>query len=255
MLFSDFERVIYKKCPLREVVCQLRFPRILVINEKEPMEFQEKIRNKFPSLQIAVEQLHMGILQAGDNKNYRFSSNDEKWHVNLTSTFLALSTTDYKRWESFLDYLKEPLSALLEIYKPAFYERIGLRYIDAFKLSELGLVGMDWTELIHPFALGFMSNPKINKEVKNQNTFVELDIGDGAIAQINIAKGFMENIVREYPVLDDEESFIVDSDMFVMRKQINELDNSLKYLHDYAAKFIRAIITDKLHNAMEPSKI
>jgi len=226
-----------------------------VINEKEPVEFQEKIRSKFPSLQITVEQLHMGNLQAGDNKNYRFSSSDGKWHVNLTSTFLALSTTSYERWESFLEYLKEPLSALLEIYNPPFYERIGLRYIDAFKRSELNLVDVDWAELIQPFALGFMSNSSISKEIKNQNTFVELDIGNGAIVQINIAKGFMENIVRGYPVLDDEESFIVDSDMFVMRKQINELDNSLNILHDYAAKLIRSIITEKLHNTMEPSKI
>jgi len=153
MSFADFERVIYKKNPLIQVVCQLRFPRILRINEKPPADFQERIRDKYPLYQVAVEQqqqfsVDMGapetpptpkILQSEAINNYTFSSFDEKWHINLTSTFLALSTTRYERWESFTENLKVPLSALIDIYKPAFFERVGLRYVDAFTRSKLNL--------------------------------------------------------------------------------------------------------------------
>ncbi|MDR1205127.1 MAG: TIGR04255 family protein [Peptococcaceae bacterium] len=269
MPFSDFQRVIYKKNPLIEVVCQLRFPRILMINEKQPAAFQERIRDDYPLFQVAVEQQQQITMDIGGNEippaprifqsetinNYKFSSADEKWHINLTSTFLALSTSAYDRWENFQEHLQKPLDALLEIYRPAFFERIGLRYVDAFKKSALNLNDAAWPELIQPFVLGFMSNSEISDDVRNQNAAVELDIGNGAIAQINAAKGFIGDATLGLPIFSDEESFIVDSDMYMLRKNIGELDASLTYLHDYARKLIRSIITEKLHDAMEPSEL
>jgi len=74
------------------VVCQLRFPRILKINEKQPADFQERIRDKYPLYQVTVEQqqqitLKIGaaempptphILQSEATNNYNFSSVDRK---------------------------------------------------------------------------------------------------------------------------------------------------------------------------------
>jgi len=267
--FSNFDRVIYKKNPLAAVICQLRFPRILIINEKQPADFQEKIRKDYPLFQVAVEQLQQvtmeggakeipptpRILQSETVNNYKFSSSDGNWHINLTSTFLALSTSNYDRWENFFEHLNGPLSALLDVYHPSFYERVGLRYVDVFKRSALNLNDMAWTELIRPFVLGFMSNPNIINDVKNQSITVEIDIGNGAIAQINAAKGFVSDANFGFPISGSEESFIVDSDLYMMRKNISELDKSLNYLHDYSTKLIRSIITDKLHIAMEPDEI
>lgn len=69
-------------------------------------------------------------------------------------------------WEDFKERLITPLQKLLEIYKPAFFERVGLRYVDAFQRSKLGLQSSSWAELIQPFALGFLSNDKVMSEVK-----------------------------------------------------------------------------------------
>ena len=269
MPFSNFQRVIYKKNPLIEVVCQLRFPRILKINDKQPADFQEIIRGKFPLFQVSVEQQQQfavdfgaielpptpRILQSEAINNYKFSSPDEKWHINLTSTFLALSTYSYDRWENFIENLREPLQALIDLYQPAFFERVGLRYVDAFKRSTLGLNDCDWSELIQPFVLGFMSNSEIKGDVLNQNAVVELNIGNGAIAQIRTSKGFVSDMSLGFPMPAGEESFILDSDMFMLKKTANEVDVSLKYLHDYSTKLIRSVITDKLHEAMEPEGI
>lgn len=269
MSFAHYERVIYKKNPLVQVVCQLRFPRILKINGKQPADFQERIRDKYPLYQVAVEQQQQfavelsasgvpptpRILQSEAINNYKFSSLDEKWNINLTSTFLALSTSKYDRWENFINNMKAPLAALIEIYQPVFFERVGLRYVDAFKRSSLNLEGTDWTELIQPFVLGFMSNPAVKGDVRNQNTVVELDIGNGAIAQVSAAKGFIGDANFGLPIPSGEESFIVDSDMYMMRKKIEELEASLDYLHENSTKLIRSIITNKLYEAMEPEAI
>jgi len=268
MPLANYERVIYEKNPLAEVICQLRFPCILIINEKQPTEFQERIRAEYPLYQTTTEQQQQiivgatkgalqtsHILQSEAINNYRFSSIDEKWHINLTSTFLALSTSSYNKWENFIEHFKEPLSALLEIYHPSFYERIGLRYVNVFKRSTLNLVDVDWSELIQPFVLGFMSNLEIKNRVRHQNMFVELDIGNGAWIQINTSKNSVGDVCFGFPSVIDEESFVIDADIFMMRKNIEELSSSLNYLHDYSTKLIRSIITTKLHNAMEPNKL
>lgn len=273
MSLAKYNRVIYKKNPLIQVVCQLRFPHILMINERQPAAFQEKIRNKFPLFQVSVEQQQqltfdlgaMGsppqprLVNSESINNYQFTSMDGFWTVNLTSTFLALSTTKYRRWEEFKENLELPLQALIETYNPAIFERIGLRYVDAFKRSELNLNGIDWSELFQPFVLGFMSDPEIKSKVLNQQTIVELDIGSDSTAQINIRKGIPSNSKFDYNVGFDieeyEESFIVDSDMYVMNKEINELNPSLNHLHDNSTNLLRSIITEKLHNAMDPEAI
>jgi len=269
MPFADVKRVIYKNNPLINVICQLRFPRILSINESLPAGFQDAIRVDYPLFNKSVEQeQHYAIDAAEDDtlsmprllqsermNNYRFSSSDGIWHVNLTSTFISLSTSRYERWEDFLRRFKEPLDALFSIYKPSFFERVGLRYVDAFKRSVLGLEGSDWSELVQPHALGFLSNPQIRNDVRNHNYMAELDVGDGAMAQIKTAMGNIGSIENGQPVFDSELSFIVDSDLYFLRKEISELSNSLDYLHNVSTKLIRSLITEKLHQAMSPQEI
>ena len=48
MLFSKHPRTLYGNAPVHEVICQLRFPTILSINNTEPADFQEAIRDAFP---------------------------------------------------------------------------------------------------------------------------------------------------------------------------------------------------------------
>ena len=47
MLYSDHPRVHYHKAQLAEVICQFRFPAILSIGAKEPVEFQEAVRSLY----------------------------------------------------------------------------------------------------------------------------------------------------------------------------------------------------------------
>ena len=266
MPFKEAVRVIYQKNPLVEVVCQLRFPRILSINETLPAEFQERIREIYPLFEMTTEQQQQvtidavaddaepipRLVQVEKTKNYKFSSADGVWRVNLTSTFFALSTSSYTTWDDFLSRLYDPFNALIELYKPAFFERIGLRYIDAFRRQHLGLADTPWNELIEPFALGFLSNRDIMDEVKGFSSIGEIDIGNGALARINTTLGYVGSIDTQMNTGNPELSFIVDSDMFYGKKTIEQAFPSLDSLHGTSTKLIRALITDKLHEAMEP---
>lgn len=56
MLYSDHARVHYDKPQLAEVICQLRFPAILSIGSREPVDFQEAVRGMFPRYAVKQEQ-------------------------------------------------------------------------------------------------------------------------------------------------------------------------------------------------------
>ena len=151
MLFPDAKRVIFHKNPLDEALCQFRFPQNLSIETEVPSKFQDVIKEDYPLFNEKVE-IQVKFSESPDNKisemvdfqpssiknkNYEFISADEKWKINLTSGFLSLSTIDYSRWEFFSEHLKKPFTALLSIYNPQFFTRIGLRYRDIIRRSRL----------------------------------------------------------------------------------------------------------------------
>jgi len=139
--------------PLVEVICQIRFPLIFRINKEEPSEFQEKIRDQFPKVEIEegilipFPELSSKEEQAGPRikKTYRFRTSDEKTAVSLSSDFYALSTNKYTHWNEFSKLLERVDEAVQNVYWPAYATRIGLRFVNRIlpkntgikKLSEL----------------------------------------------------------------------------------------------------------------------
>ena len=139
MLFAQYERYQYARPPLVEVICQLRFPTILAIGAQEPAAFQEAVRRDFPQYAARQEQLPPKVVRKGNTAslepqkpitNYNFVSQDGRWKLNLTQNFIALSTVGYQRWEDFATRLDQPLAQFIQIYQPAYFERIGLRYVN-----------------------------------------------------------------------------------------------------------------------------
>ena len=172
-MFSASERVLYGKRQLIEVICQLRFPTILSISAKEPAEFQEAIRAEFPRYARNLEKLPPKVIgQPGAMKleeqptvvNYQFLTAASDWKVNLTNTFLALATPVYTTWEDFARKLDEVLAQFVAIYHPAYFERIGLRYINGFSRRALGLEGVPFRDLIQPAYLGLMAEDDVQEQ-------------------------------------------------------------------------------------------
>ena len=149
-MLSTQPRCRYGSNPLAQVICQLRFPEILAISANPPVAFQEAIRSEYPAFARRQEMLPPRVTGAPGNltvqkqesvTNYQFSSPDGIWRVNLTGTFLSLSCSKYTSWEEFAARLDKPLAAFIQIYKPAYFERVGLRYLNfILMLSQLLLV-------------------------------------------------------------------------------------------------------------------
>jgi uncharacterized protein (TIGR04255 family) len=264
MPFPKVQRVIYKNNPLDQVICQLRFPPILRIDAQLPAGFQERIRADYPNLaesqgirfqppdslkaQIPGEILGL-MMSAPETKNYEFSSEDGRWRINLTRAFLALTTTTYRKWETFQAKLAMCLQALIDEYSPAFFSRIGLRYTNVIRRSILGLDGVDWTELLKPHVLGVLASPEVGKYVRNFETQHEIHLGDGASVVRMTTK-------LAKPVDDDETCYVIDSDFYCeARTAVDATMQRLDYLHARASRLIQWCITERLHQAMEPERL
>ena len=263
MPFPEVTRVIYNKNPLDEVICQLKFPPILKIDTEIPVEFQEKVRAKFPMFseksewQIAIPPEAQGkippeILQqamkSSGIRNYQFSSEDEQWQINLTRGFVALSAKKYQRWEQFKEMLEIPLKALINIYAPDYFLRVGLRYIDVINRSVLNLTDVSWNELLQPHILGILGAPEVASKVKNFETTHDIGLADGE-SLVRIITKFVK------PVDDDEICFKIDSDFYRHKTELSSYISILDYLNKRASRLIQWCITRRLHEAMEPKSI
>ena len=134
--------------PLVEVVCQVRFPPILRIASEEPSEFQERIRDQFPNVELEHGFLvrvpgpgAMGTPTAEpQTRTYRFRTPDAQTAISLAVDFYALSSNRYSHWEEFAKYLRSTHEAIQHVYKPTYSMRIGLRRLFLWRKFSLEFV-------------------------------------------------------------------------------------------------------------------
>lgn len=263
MLYSDHPRVRYQRAQLAEVICQLRFPAILSIAANPPVEFQEAVRGMFPIYAAKEERPAPRVADLGTPQahleqpkavvNHNFISADSVWKLNLTSNFISLSTLSYSGWETFGQHFDLPLAQFIRIYQPAFFERIGLRYVNIFSRQALGLEGEPWRELIACPYLGVLAAEDID-EKRTRKCSVDVDLGlDGSCrAKIHAGPGMVK---RGAPAAqpDPEVKFILDMDLY-MGGQLDPrvAAASLETLHGHSTALFQGAITDRLHSALEP---
>lgn len=261
-MFSRDDRVIYRKNQLGEVICQLRFPEILTIEANAPVDFQEAIRDEFPRYSVRKETPmpklsgapgNLQLEKQPQNNNYQFMSADGVWRVNLTSRFIFLACSRYTCWEDFAAKLDKPLAAFIKIYRPAYFERVGLRYLNFISRNALGLQGIPYRELIQPQYLGLLSDEDVQEGATTRATVdSELAIRGGCRAKIHAGPGLVKRAGQQ----DQEPKFVLDLDLYMLGNvAVNLSAGSLQTLHAQADSIFRGAITDTLHDAMEPETI
>ncbi len=246
-MFSQEKRCIYSKNTLAEVICQLRFPEILSIETNIPAEFQEAIREEFPHYSVRKEGMQT------KSNNYQFISADGQWRINLTSKFISLSCNHYRCWEDFARKLDMPLAAFIQIYRPAMFTRVGLRYLNFVSRAALALEGTSFRELFAPQYLGILAD----EEMAEGNTArcsmdAEFSLRGGCKCKLHAGPG----LVKRNGQPDKEIKFIFDMDLFMEGNvPVNVSAGALEMLHGQAFPIFRGAITDTLHDAMEPERM
>ena len=253
------ENVVYKNNPLAEVIMQFKFPTILSINSNDPTDFQELIREEYPLYNVVYENEQEiklnnneedngfipSVVNRAINKNYEFISEDGKYKINLTSSFISIATVDYTSWEEFNKKFENPIKSFISVYKPTFFNRIGLRYIDAISKKQLGLENEPWSELIKSPWIGALKHfgDDATKHLSMSSEIVIDSEGTTMILKEGLGRiGDLEEIL-----------FLVDTDFICERKiEIGDYNVVSNRLHSHSHFFIDEIITDKLKVAMKP---
>ncbi len=259
-MFSHESRRRFENHQLLEVICQLRFPEILSIETRVPADFQEAIRREFPQYRTTRETPpprmvgtpgNMKMQPQKEMTNYQFISADGVWRVNLTTTFISLSCLRYTTWEEFAKKLDLPLVAFIKTYQPAYFERVGLRYINAFSRKALDLEGVPFRELFQSCYLGILAEEDVEETATSRCSFdAEMKLRGGAHVKLHAGPGMIK---RGNQPQDEEVHFILDNDLFMPGQvPVNLSAGALQTLHQQADSLFLGAITPKLAEAMEP---
>lgn len=263
MLFPDYERTVYSKNPIAEVICQLRFPQIVRITTDLPSGFQDKIRAIYPEFErksnvnIALppdllKELSVPVLEflskSASENSYEFSTSDGEWVISLTSGFMALTAKRYTDWEDFLEHLELPLTALLGEYNITYFKRIGLRYRNVIRRSDWGLTDIPWTDILNPHVLGVVADQVVGLSVNETLSSSVVTLEDGR-SKVRIQHGLIQRIVDG--ITEEELSYLVDNDFF-LDEQTEARDGIyiLKEFHRQSGRVFNWCITNAFRDAM-----
>jgi len=258
-MYSMEKRCRYGANQLAEVICQFYFPEILSIASNAPADFQEAIRDQYPRFQrrmeipapkLAGKPGQFRLENQPGNINCQFASADDIWRVNLTTRFISLSCSWYTCWEDFAAHLDKPLAAFIQIYRPAYFQRVGLRYLNVISRSRLSLEETPWRELMEPEYLGILASEAIDeKQTGRCSMDTEFTIRGGCRAKIHAGPG----MVKRGNQPDKEVKFIFDLDLYKPGNvPVNLSAGALQTLHSQAYPIFRGAITDTLFDALDP---
>lgn len=236
--------------PVAEVICQVRFPVILAINQEEPSAFQTKIRQRFPELtiqnsvqiQVTLPGIKWAPTQSLPSRNYQFSTPDDDARVNLTADFFAVTVTRYAGWQAFKRDLDLVQSAFREVYEPSYATRIGLRFTNRLTPTNTGLqTKQEVLGLLRPSLTGMLQEPLTTQM-------------DGYVSQIILSGNDSKLALRTAAGRDSGSDFVLlDYDHYLDgRVPFDQISDRLDEFHQIIYNAFRWSLQDGALQRFEP---
>jgi uncharacterized protein (TIGR04255 family) len=181
-----YEQVLLGESPLQEVVCQLRFHPILKIAIAPPADFQDLIRKDFPVVgQESGAQISVvggkPIISATNESAWQFKSANEASVVSLTSSFVALKTSQYSDFRTFNEQLLSVIRAFERAHEPPFYVRVGLRYVNRWIIPRDGDMPVAWADLLNKYLAGLFADPMLRDGIVEAKHHLVLQTEHGQV--------------------------------------------------------------------------
>jgi len=266
MRLKKWERVRYNPNPLVEVVAQVRFPRVLELDDQLPSVFQRAIQEDYPFLEIQEDAISVTI---GQGKNtllsnelpkstvYHFVSLDRSWRISLCSEFFALTCDKYEQWEGFRQRMMTALSEIQNLYLIVIITRIGLRYRDLIIREDVGMQGVPWRELISPLLLGITIADGLSDDGEVAESDVLAAQSHIGLLLDNCQLNLRHGLAHREP--NRESAYLIDADYFVdnqvTRFNLDDIGLQLDKFHANAGSIFRGCIQQRLHDALNPTPI
>ena len=148
--------------------------------------------------------------------------------------------------------LDKPLAEFIQVYQPAYFQRIGLRYVNIVSRKKLDLEGTPWSELFTPAYLGPLAEPDVAPEqVPAFTAEFSVKMDSSSTAKVKTGTGRLQ--ARPGTPQDSEEKYILDLDLSMGGNlPCTFAAGALETLHGHAAPVFEGAVTDTLRRAMDP---
>ena len=259
MPFPQTPREIYRNNPLDGVIFQLRFPTILSIATGLPVQFQEAIRSEYPwyeqqgppdlpDVPPELRDLVQGFGLPQAPPTYAFETENRARRISLAQDSISVHERQYREWRNFRSEMERAEGILKDLYAPAFYTRIGLRYRDVLDRSQYGLEATPWSELLNPIFLGILGSTEIAPDVVQQSrSQVTLTIPNVDGGQVVLQHGL---VAKEGA---DSSLYLIDADFFTQsRCNSDDAFNAADIFNRWAGHLFRWAIADALREQLNP---
>jgi uncharacterized protein (TIGR04255 family) len=251
--FPIVPRKVFANNPLIEVVCELRFPPILRIDNEIPSEFQELVRGIFPGFEkqnvIQLPNLPEEVSKALAGNLPRptllFQSPDESSHIALTSRNMAILSNKYEDWATYKQSIELALSAFIAVYNPSFFERIGIRYRNLISREKLNLADVEWGKLLNPAVAGELIESGWHDNIIGVQKSVRcsLPYGEDSLHFLHGLGSTDDN---------PEISYVLDFDYIANgRLETQDVDGVIERLHGYSGSAFQWAISERLKLALD----
>ncbi len=262
MPFPPTPREIYRDNPLVEVVFQLRFPTILSITSGPPAQFQELIRREYPwyseqgpadlpDVPPELREMLQGFGMPPAPLTYSFETENRTRTISLSQDSVSVQERQYHQWNDFRREIQSTEGILKEIYAPAFYTRVGLRYRDVLDRSHYELESIPWSKLLNPTFLGVLGSQEIAQDVVQQSqSQAVLTIPDVEGGQVLLQHGLA---AREG---EEPSAYLIDADFSTQsRCDSDEAFDAADKFNKWAGHLFRWAITDVLREKLQPDTV
>jgi uncharacterized protein (TIGR04255 family) len=253
--------VLFRKAPIVLALAQVRFPVLVKFSEPQFIdEFSQAVRDEYPRSERTVQVPSLFSpehAQVIGTTLWRFSTEDERWSLVLAESALTLEVRGYSSIDEFVSRFSVALQALVERLRPTRQTRLGLRYVNEFRMP--GAITLaDWQPFIRNELLGFgVAAADLFGEatIRTAREDLELIFEDGSLL---IRHGLLTGTTVESRVQDEPRTgpfYLLDmdrSDSTIQNLDPNRISGQLHAYNDVLYRFFRWAMLDVLFNALDP---
>lgn len=207
-------------------------------------EFQSRIANEYPNSGQTVEPQIPVMPNTPLVTNYSFSSSDSAWTINVTNSFISFTSSRYTSWDEFDSRFSRVLHEFHDCYEIDKFTRVGLRFINAFRISKL---------------IGSSDEPHSFKDLFKMETLgASMLFGDGIDSYSSAVDArYGSHMVRSitgFIRFDDngERGFLIDNDMYASdATEYADIMTLLDELDSDSYELLNSMITERMRRLLE----
>ena len=229
---------------IRSVVCELRIPALLELDEDRPVQFQKAIRKQYPVYKHG-KNVQMSAGGVDQTVLHNFLDKRRRWTVTLKATALSLETRKYQNYEEFRQRLEHIVAESRETRDSDFFTRVGLRYINELPVSQADLDGWVNPELAAPLLSGVFG------EVDQLWQAVR---GTSRSGKFLLQHGLASVDGNEDAPAPEKLRYVIDTDMYREDVEEDGLFDILDQLHQDGFSLFHWAIGDKARDHIWPQE-